>query len=72
MKAFEFTAKLRAPDTLAIPSQVAVHIPSNQPVRVLLLVPDESTDAQWEQLTAEQFLKGYDQSDSVYDELPTG
>ena len=72
MKAFEFTAKLHTPDTLAIPAQVAVHIRDNQPVRVLLLLPDEGADAPWEQFTAEQFLKGYDQSDSIYDKLPTG
>jgi len=69
MKALEFEAQVNPDHTLAIPTSIAAEIPSGKPVRILILVPDSSEDAEWERLTAEQFLKGYADSDAIYDQL---
>ncbi|MGH7225627.1 MAG: hypothetical protein ACRELF_20610, partial [Gemmataceae bacterium] len=55
--------------TLPIPAAVAAELPSGQTVRILVLVPDSSEDADWARLTTEQFLKGYADSDAIYDQL---
>jgi hypothetical protein len=34
--------------------------------RVILLI-EESADNDWKKVTAQQFLNGYDESDSIYD-----
>ncbi|MHB1424121.1 MAG: hypothetical protein ACYC3I_13170 [Gemmataceae bacterium] len=69
MKALAFDAKVNPDNTLPIPTSVAAELPSGQVVRVLVFLPDSSEDADWERLTAEQFLKGYAESDAIYDQL---
>ncbi len=69
MKAVAFETQVHADQTLPIPSSVAAELPTGQTVRVLVLLPDSSDDADWERLTAEQFLKGYADSDAIYDQL---
>lgn len=69
MKALAFEAQVNPDHTLPIPSTVAAEIPAGQMVRVLVLLPDSSEDADWERLTTEQFLKGCADSDAIYDEL---
>jgi hypothetical protein len=73
MKAFEFCGQL-APDstTLTVPAELAAQLPPGAQVRVLLLVPEDDGDAAWARLTTEQFFKGYDDADAVYDHLPGG
>ena len=44
-------------------------MPRGQPVRVLLLVPENQEDQGWEQLAAAEFGMGYADSDAIYDEL---
>ncbi|MGH7172170.1 MAG: hypothetical protein ACRELG_17990 [Gemmataceae bacterium] len=69
MKALEFETQVNPDHTLPIPASIAAEIPSGQTVRILVLVPDSSEDADWARLTAEQFLKGYADSDAIYDQL---
>ena len=47
-------------------------IPIGQTIRVLVLLAEDATDQQWEQLTAEEFGQGYADTDAVYDQLSTG
>ena len=70
MRAFEFQACLNRDDTLKVPEEVAAEVQQEQPVRVILIVPDSDEDRGWERLTAEQFLQGYADSDAIYDDLP--
>jgi hypothetical protein len=70
MKAFEFSAQVTSQETLQIPPEVASQLREGQPVRVLLLVGEAEEDADWARLTAEQFLRGYDDGDAIYDNLP--
>jgi len=69
MKAFEFQASINPNETLPVPSEVATQLHPEQPVRVLILVPEPADQAAWARLTAEQFLKGYDDSDAIYNDL---
>lgn len=52
-----------------MPSELAAQIPPGQLVRVLLLIPESAEERDWEQFTAEEFLKGYAESDAIYDPL---
>jgi hypothetical protein len=69
MKALEFWAYISPDYTLTVPAEVAVQIQRGQSIRVLLLIPESGEDQGWVHLTAEQFLKGYAESDAIYDEL---
>ena len=33
------------------------------------MIPDDSEDEQWAELTAEQFLAGYADTDAIYDDV---
>jgi hypothetical protein len=72
MKALEFEARLNPDHTLAVPESVAAQIPPGRPVRVLLLVAEITEEQDWSQLTMTEFLKGYAESDAIYDQLPGG
>ncbi len=72
MKALEFQARINPDRTLTLPQEVAAQIPQEQAVCVILLIPESKEDRDWAQLTAEQFLKGYAESDALYDELSAG
>lgn len=69
MKVFEFWASINSDYTLSVPPEVATQIEKEQSVRVILLIPVSGEDRNWAHLTAEQFLKGYNDSDAVYDQL---
>jgi hypothetical protein len=69
MKAFEFHTHISANGTVSVPEEVIAQLTHEQSVRVILLVPEQSARAEWGVLTAEQFLKGYADSDAVYDQL---
>ena len=66
----EFQALLNSDGTLAIPASLLSAVPVGQTVRVIVLVPENETDEEWEQLAAEDFGKGYAETDAVYDQLP--
>jgi len=69
MKALEFEGSLNPDSTLTVPVQVANLLQPNQPVRVLLLIPDQTDSEAWSRLTAEQCLQGYAESDAIYDNV---
>ena len=69
MKTLEFEAKLDPDATLKVPEEIAAQIPKEELVRVILLMPEDDEDSDWQRLAHEQFLLGYAESDSVYDAL---
>lgn len=70
MKAFELQANLNPDHTLTVPDAIAAQS-CEQTVRVLVLVDeDRQEELDFLRLGAEQFLKGYDESDAIYDQLP--
>jgi hypothetical protein len=69
VKALEFEAKLGADANLRVPDDIASQIPTESPLRVIVLLPESSEDADWQRLTREQFLRGYCDADDIYDAL---
>ncbi len=72
MKQFEFQATLSPDATFKIPAEVMAQIEYDQPVHVVVLVPERQEDRDWATLTTDQFLQGYADSDAVCDELRAG
>ena len=72
MKAYEFPTKLTSDGKLELPDKLLELLPDNQIIRVIILI-SEPTDMEeqsaWSRLTAEQFLAGYSEADSVYDKI---
>ena len=70
MKAYEFPVKVSPSGQIELPDALLALLPLDQLVRVIILVP-EQTDRdeieEWSNLTVEQFLAGYSESDSIYD-----
>jgi hypothetical protein len=73
MKTLEFQGCLNPDRTMVVPESVAEQLPTGQPLRVLILLAEsESEEQQWSRMATAEFLKGYAESDAVYDDLPTG
>lgn len=67
MKTLEFESELGTDANLRVPENLAAQIPKHEPVRVIVLIPENDDDETWRRLTHEQFLRGYSESDSIYD-----
>ena len=67
MKAVEFQATLREDSSLKVPENVASRLPKDEEVRVIVLLPDGGSEQAWGQMTRDQFLAGYSDSDKIYD-----
>jgi hypothetical protein len=72
MKAIEFQSQLNPDHTITIPASLSGAIPIGQTVRVLVLLPDNDTESEWEQQAAEEFGRGYADTDAIYDQLSAG
>ena len=72
MKHFEFETYITDDQTVKVPPEVAAQIERDRPVHVIVVVPDDREDQQWTELTAEQFLRGYADSDAIYDDVSAG
>jgi len=72
MRAFEFQAQIGNDKTLSVPPEVAKQLPEQSPLRVIVLVDDghdEAEERAWIRFGNEEFLKGYAESDAIYDDL---
>lgn len=68
MQAVEFTSEVNERGELPVPRDLARTLAHAKKVRVILLFPsDDTEDADWSRLTAEQFLNGYAPGDAIYD-----
>lgn len=72
MRAVEFKTRIEK-DRIAIPEEVKLKMGSdfNKEVRIILLIEDieqYTEEIDFKQNIASEFLKGYSDSDSVYDE----
>lgn len=69
MKAYEIPAKVTREGRIESLDALLELLPRDQVVRVIVLVPeptDNEEQAAWSRLTAEQFLAGYSEADSIY------
>jgi hypothetical protein len=71
MRAIEFQSQLNSDQALTVPASVLDAIPIGRTVRVLILLPEDD-DREWEQGAAEEFGRGYADTDAIYDQLSTG
>src|SRR5204863_8132762 len=69
VKALEFETKLGSDANLSVPAEIAAQIPKEESVRVIVLVSDDAEDGAWQRFTSEQFLRGYSETDRLYDAL---
>ncbi len=72
MKLYDFPSRITREGGLQIPDELYELLPADQPVRVIILVPDvddAEEQAAWSRFTAEQFLSGYSDADSIYDRI---
>jgi hypothetical protein len=73
MKTVEFQSRLNADRTVSVPESVALQLPTGEAFRVVIVLTDsENEEHEWNHMAAAEFLKGYAESDAVYDDLPTG
>jgi hypothetical protein len=72
MKAIEFQTRVNQDQTLTVPPDVAFLLPKGEIVRVLVLLKESDEDTDWRNLTMDQFLEGYAESDAIYDQFPGG
>lgn len=69
MQAVEFQSELRADHSLSVPKNLLKGIPAGRMFRVLVLVPEDAEDREWEELATSEFGMGYTDGDAIYDEL---
>lgn len=73
MRALEFKSKIKN-NQILIPARIQSELKAkqNMNVRVIVLIDDSDAydDLLFKQTTQSQFLKGYSDSDSVYDNTP--
>jgi hypothetical protein len=67
MQAFEFETEIQN-HAIRIPAELEAKLPSGGQLRVIILA-GEDDDASWKRATANTFLAGYAESDSIYDNL---
>jgi hypothetical protein len=72
MATIEFWARIGSDRTLTIPPEVADRIEGDEPVRIVVVLPRSDEDQDWTDTTIDQFLRGYDPSDDIYDDVPGG
>jgi hypothetical protein len=70
MKALEFLGQIDANNAIVVPPEVAAQLQQGQAICVIVLMPDTTDDIDWSRLTMDQFLSGYSEGDSIYDNLP--
>ena len=72
MRAYEYPVKVSPEGKLELPDALLKVLPPNQIVRVIILLNEHAgdlADAEWSQLSAEQFLAGYADADAAYDNI---
>jgi hypothetical protein len=67
MKAYEYIAEVLSDGHLSIPDNIKQQIKPSEKVRVMVRLEDE--DASWTKLVMSEFLKGYSNKDTIYDNL---
>ena len=72
MKAIEFIARLENNSSISIPENIQkeLELSDNKDVRVIVLIQENGLpeNVQFQTIAADQFLKGYAESDSIYDQ----
>jgi hypothetical protein len=69
MKAYETIVKVKQDGQLELPEEFKQYLLSGQSIRLIALVAEEEEEEKaWEHFAAQEFLSGYADSDSIYDD----
>jgi hypothetical protein len=67
MKAIEFTSQVRN-NSIQVPQHLGSKLSESKNLRVIVLYEeDDPEEDDFQNLSQEQFIKGYSESDSIYD-----
>lgn len=68
MRAVEFKSRI-INNQILIPIRIQSELKTNEDIKVIVLIDDSDVydDMVFQQAASEQFLKGYSDSDSIYD-----
>jgi hypothetical protein len=67
MKAIEFTSQVRN-NSIRVPQHLGSELSGSKNLRVIVLYEeDDPEEDDFQNLSQEQFIKGYSESDSIYD-----
>jgi hypothetical protein len=67
MKAVEFKTRLKH-QSIQVPDNLSSIIDEDKDVRVIILFDEETETDSYKNMVNEQFIKGYSDSDSIYDD----
>ncbi len=68
MRALEFKTRVKN-NQILIPAGIQSELKTNRDIRVIVLIDDHSNDNElaFQEVATAEFLKGYSESDAVYD-----
>ena len=66
MKAIEFSARI-SDNKIEVPDIYKNKLDNKGKLRVIILIDEKEDEKEWKTLSANQFLKGYGDSDAIYD-----
>ena len=71
MQAYEITTKILSDGKIILPDNLLKKLKTNKPVRIIILITEETSQESedWLKMSQEQFLAGYNDADSIYDEI---
>jgi hypothetical protein len=71
MKAYEFPAKVTPDGLLELPPELQQRLSDAPAATVVLVIKEQtsSSDEVWSEMTAQQFLAGYSDTDAIYDQI---
>ncbi len=70
MKAYEIPLKLDKNGKLNIPEKVMALLKKDESIRTIFLINEnEDDEISWRMMVKDQFLKGYSETDAVYDKI---
>jgi hypothetical protein len=69
MKAVEFETTVNRNGVIMLPPEMAADVPSDEPVRVVLMWDASSPDSAWRDAGRQQFEQAYCAADDVYEQL---
>ena len=69
MKAVEFETTVNNDGQISLPADLAGDIPSGEPVRVVVMWDNASTDEAWREAGRRKFEEAYCAADAVYEQL---
>ena len=67
MKAYEYYGEILPDGHLSVPEDLKDKLKADSKIRVMLLLDED--EKEWDQLSMSQFLKGYSEKDTIYDNL---